>query len=179
MARQTNVDVVASKLTAGASAHDLIVVIPWYFGTSFDRYYHGRADWQSVPPLAHYRFDFVRNMVGAAQDKQTIEPDLKRMSATLQAGGRVLIVGELPSEQELRLRSAANRDLSHLDQCVTSWYSQIRGDLRNHSILVSSTNTRYGPEINEDETAGVDLGRLARISAVGANRETSCNAVFR
>jgi hypothetical protein len=156
MARQTNIDVVASTLQSTSKRNDIILVVPWYFGTSFDRYYRGQAAWQSVPPMPYYRFDFVKNMVEAVQREQTIEPDLGRIRAALQAGGRVLIVGDMLPVQALTRRSSGGREHRQLERCLSNWYLQIRNDLRSHSMLVARANIHDGPDINVDENAGVE-----------------------
>ena len=45
--RMTNLDLMASTLEAEARPDDLIVVLPWYCGITFQRYYRGPAPWIS------------------------------------------------------------------------------------------------------------------------------------
>ena len=156
MTRQTNIDVVASVLMRTTGQNDRIVVVPWYFGTSFERYYRGRAVWQSVPPLEDYRFDFVRNMISAVKRNQTIEPDLSRMRETLRSGGRVLVVGDLPSIRDLSGWHSVTWEHRRLDTCLISWYTQIRTDLKLHSTLVANACLPTGPDVNADENARIE-----------------------
>lgn len=95
--RMSNVDVVADALRQQARAHDLVVVVPWYCGVSFHRYYRGAAPWLTLPDVADHRFHYhleIRRKMTRGQD--AIVPELARIERTLQAGGRVWLVGDLP-----------------------------------------------------------------------------------
>ena len=50
--RQSNIDVVAKRVTELAKPVDLIVVAPWQYGISFNRYYKGAARWITLPKIA-------------------------------------------------------------------------------------------------------------------------------
>jgi hypothetical protein len=93
--RYSNMDLAAAgRLAKEVSPQDYVVVTPWYLGISFNHYYHGPAAWDSLPPVADhgtYRFDLVPTTeAGLAQAGQ---PVLERMTATLQSGHRVWVVG--------------------------------------------------------------------------------------
>ncbi len=91
--RFTNVDLVANALTEKISPPDYVVVTPWYLGISFERYYHGAAAWDTLPPVADHsthRFDLAQT---ALADHRTSQAVLDRIATTLQAGHRVWIVG--------------------------------------------------------------------------------------
>ena len=94
--RQTNVDLLASKLAQVARKGDLIVVVPWYNGISFDRYYHGPAEWMTVPPLAFHKFhryDLFKAQMALPDPNAAIEPVQDRIRDTLKSGHRVWLVG--------------------------------------------------------------------------------------
>ena len=156
LARQTNIDIVAFTLQATSSAKDRIIVVPWYFGTTFDRYYHGSAEWETVPALDYYRYDFVRNMVRAVKREQTIEKDLGRIRLALQSGGRVSIVGELPQGHEKRRWVPDSKEHRQLDACLISWYTQIRSELTTHSTLLSNVRVDNAEAIRPIEDAGIE-----------------------
>lgn len=91
--RFTNVDLVVKRLQAEISPLDYVLVTPWYLGISFDRYYHGAAAWDTLPPVADhtaYRFDLAQT---ALADRRALEPVLDHIARTLQAGHRVWVVG--------------------------------------------------------------------------------------
>jgi Dolichyl-phosphate-mannose-protein mannosyltransferase len=101
--RKTNVDLVASKVGQLAVTGDLIVVNPWYVGITFDRYYHGKADWITIPPLsshALHRYDLLKERM---KSDRPIAPVLEGMQNALQGGHRVFWVGDLfvPKEGEV------------------------------------------------------------------------------
>jgi hypothetical protein len=100
--RKTNVDIVATKAGELAVNGDLIVVTPWYVGITFDRYYHGKADWITIPPLSSHkvhRYDLLKQKM---MSSQPIAPVLEGIQRALQEGHRVFWVGDLlvPKEGE-------------------------------------------------------------------------------
>ena len=91
--RLTNLDTLARRLATEAAPNDLIIVSPWPFGISFDRYFKGATPWTTLPPLADHsthRFDLVKAQMG---NTNAIRPVLDQMAGTLQAGRRVWVVG--------------------------------------------------------------------------------------
>jgi hypothetical protein len=101
--RKTNVDLVASKVGELAVKGDLIVVSPWYVGITFDRYYHGKADWITIPPIsthAVHRYDLLKEKM---MTRRAIAPVLEGIQRALQEGHRVFWVGDLfvPKEGEV------------------------------------------------------------------------------
>jgi len=91
--RFTNADLVADRLQSEISPQDYVVVTPWYLGISFNRYYHGPAVWDTLPPVADhsaYRFDLVAT---ANKEPHPDQPVMDRIASTLQAGHRVWVVG--------------------------------------------------------------------------------------
>ncbi len=91
--RQSNVDLVANWLGSNVRAADLIVVNPWFFGVSFNRYYHGAAPWLTLPTLSDHRI----HRYDLLQEKMSEDDplhDLKQaLESTLRHGGRVYLVG--------------------------------------------------------------------------------------
>jgi hypothetical protein len=92
--RMTNVDVAAAEVARLARPDDLVVVMPWYCGISFARYYHGAAPWITLPDFAEHRF----HLHGEVAEKMkrgnaAIVPELTRVERTLDAGGRIWVVG--------------------------------------------------------------------------------------
>ena len=94
--RQTNGDLLAAKLAKEADPQDLIVVTPWFFGMTFDRYYHGAAKWTTVPPITDHRFhryDLIKEQI---QMTNAIALVLDKVEAALRSGHRVWVVGQIP-----------------------------------------------------------------------------------
>jgi hypothetical protein len=94
--RQTNVDGLAARVAAEASAGDYVIVHPWYCGATFARYYSGAAAWTTLPPLEDHflhRYDLLKVEI---QKPRPVDPVLQRIAATLQGGHRVWLVGWIP-----------------------------------------------------------------------------------
>ncbi|PYI45065.1 MAG: hypothetical protein DMF11_13385, partial [Verrucomicrobia bacterium] len=108
--RQTNVDLIAARLSTEVAASDYVIVHPWYCGVPFERYYKAAAPWTTLPPLEDHgvhRFDLLKAKI---QTKDPIAPVIDRITSTLQSGNRVWLVGEMPlSEEPLpKIRPAPN-----------------------------------------------------------------------
>jgi hypothetical protein len=91
--RQTNIDQLAAYLAANADPADLIFVHPWYCGVTFQRYYHGRAPWLTVPPLEDHRiqrFDLLKEQMLRGDP---MPPVIERCTHVLASGHRLWLVG--------------------------------------------------------------------------------------
>lgn len=98
--RQSNVDLVATYLKANARPGDLIVVYPWHYGVSFQRYYDGPVPFMTVPDVEghdHYRYDQIAELM---RYPERIKPGFRRIHQTLQSGGGVWVVGA-PTDEVL------------------------------------------------------------------------------
>lgn len=94
--RQTNVDFIAAALSEQAGTDDLILVHPWYYGISFERYFKGKTPWMTIPDLADHRFHRYDLFKMKMQMENPVQPALDQIASTLQSGHRVWIVGWLP-----------------------------------------------------------------------------------
>jgi len=100
--RQSNIDVVAKKVTELAKPADLVVVAPWQYGVSFTRYYNGAAPWTTLPKiddLRVHRYDLFREKMISPHP---IDDVLEKVGQTLEAGNRVWFVGGLKHLHETR-----------------------------------------------------------------------------
>ena len=98
--RQTNVDLIAARLSTEVAASDYVIVHPWYCGVTFERYYKAAAPWTTLPPLEDHgvhRFDLFKAKI---QTKDPIAPVIDGITSTLQSGNRVWLVGEMPLSEE-------------------------------------------------------------------------------
>ena len=93
--RQTNVDIVAAQLERQAAPGDLILINRFHYGISFRRYYHGAANYETIPPiedLRTHRGDLLkRQMMSPAP----MTPVLQRMEETLRNGHTIWLIGRL------------------------------------------------------------------------------------
>ena len=136
--RQTNIDIVAKKVSESAKPADLIVVAPWQYGISFRRYYHGNTPWMTLPTIADlrvHRYDLFREKM---LSPQPIDDVLERIRQILAAGNRVWLVGgiKLPSEgKPARSLSPAPNATAGWDNVAYSdaWLEQLGTFVRAHS----------------------------------------------
>jgi hypothetical protein len=92
--RMTNVEMVAHRVEAAATAGDLVLVTPWNFGISWNRAYHGAARWMTVPELADHRlhrYDLIKARIASPG---AIDDVLAAVRLTLAGGHRVWLVGQ-------------------------------------------------------------------------------------
>jgi hypothetical protein len=93
--RHTNIDLVVQELEKFSSAEDLILVEPWFYGISFNRYYRGAANWMTLPAISDHqihRYDLVKaKMVSSTP----VDDVLHKVVKTLQSGNRVWVVGDV------------------------------------------------------------------------------------
>jgi len=93
--RQTNADLLASRMNASVARDDLVVVNPWYARLSLQRYYRGAAPMITVPPIERvrwHRFDLIQEAMGR---ENVVAPVVDAMTRTLKSGRRVWIYGGL------------------------------------------------------------------------------------
>jgi len=98
--RHSNLDLVAAYLAEHARPGDLIVVYPWHYGVSFDRYYDGEVPFMTVPDVAGHDFHRFDQLEDLMRDPERIKPGFRRIHQTLQAGGGVWLVGA-PADEVL------------------------------------------------------------------------------
>ncbi|MGP8201069.1 MAG: glycosyltransferase family 39 protein [Limisphaerales bacterium] len=94
--RQSNIDLVAAKLKEAAQPGDLILVFPWHYGVSLQRYLDA-SRWSTVPPIDDiriHRYDLVKK---AMMTGNAIGPLLDKARAALRSGHRLWLVGEFQS----------------------------------------------------------------------------------
>jgi len=94
--RRSNLDVVAAFLSQNASAGDLIVVQDAWEGITFDRYYRGRAQWLTVPPIDSHEVHRTDLVIAEMNRPETMTPVLDAITNTLTSGNDVWVVGSIP-----------------------------------------------------------------------------------
>jgi hypothetical protein len=136
--RQTNIDIVAKKVSEAAKPADLIVVAPWQYGISFRRYYRGHTPWMTLPTIADlrvHRYDLFREKM---LSPHPIDDVLDEIRQTLAAGNRVWLVGgiKLPPEgKPARSLPPAPKATAGWDNVAYSdaWLEQLGVFVRTHS----------------------------------------------
>jgi hypothetical protein len=152
--RKTNIDLVASVIEQSAQQGDVVVVDPWFLGSSFLRYYHGKAPFTTLPPIDDYhitRYDLVRERMISTDP---IGPVLSKVSVALQSGHEVWIVGWMPPLFQYGTpQSLAPAPHSpsgwYVGAYTTNWSQQLLDLLRTHgvrnSVFPPVTDRRVNP----------------------------------
>src|SRR5207244_2663148 len=113
-----------------AAVHDLVVVVPWPFGISFQRYYHGAAPWTTIPNISDHRvhrYDLIKAKMIA---EYPIDDLTESIRTTLVGGNRVWFVGGLnlprPEEGPMILPPAPASRFKWDNRAYTaSWWQQL------------------------------------------------------
>jgi len=136
--RQTNIDIIAQKIATDAKPSDLIVLAPWQYAISFQRYYHGSTPQITLPSISDlrvHRYDLFREKMLA---EHPIDNVLEKIRQTLTSGNRVWLVGgiKLPPEgrapRNLPPASTANGvwdNIAYSD----AWMEQLGIFVRQHT----------------------------------------------
>jgi len=93
--RQTNIDLVIQELERLASAEDFILVEPWVYGVTFNRYYRGAANWLTLPAIAEHRIHRYDLVKAKMESSNPLDDILHNVVKTLQSGNRVWVVGNI------------------------------------------------------------------------------------
>ena len=94
--RATNLDVVATRLSAAAAAGDVIIVQPWFSAVTFARYYSGPAEALTLPPLSDQKLQRLDLFKAQLRNQGALQPVLEKMETTMRSGGTVWLVGHFP-----------------------------------------------------------------------------------
>jgi hypothetical protein len=94
--RRSNLDVVAAFLSQNASAGDLIVVQDAWEGITFNRYYRGRAQWLSVPPIDSHEVHRADLVIAEMNQPEAMTSVLHAVTNTLASGHHIWVVGNMP-----------------------------------------------------------------------------------
>ncbi len=138
--RLTNVDLLANAIAGHAQAEDLVIVDYYIYAISFQRYYHGKAPWVSVPDLSDatlHRWDLLKE---AIDQPHVTQPILVRMDDTLRAGHEVYIVGLAPPNRAAvipeDLPPASRNSFGwNLWPYVRRWTDQVAYTAQAHSTM--------------------------------------------
>jgi hypothetical protein len=136
--RMTNADLVARRLAVATAGGDLVLVSPWHFGISFDRYYRGPASWMTLPQVADHQMHRHDLLMARLAAPHPIDDVLQAARQTLAGGHRVWLAGELrlppPGRQPPILPPAPSTSWGWDDLPYgISWQLQLGALLRDHA----------------------------------------------
>lgn len=137
--RQTNIDIVARQISDDARPSDLIILAPWQYAISFQRYFRGSTPQMTLPSIVDlrvHRYDLFREKMSS---EHPIDDVLEKIRATLAGGNRVWIVGgiKLPPEgRPPRSLPPAPNGNAGWDNVAYSdaWLEQMSVFVREHSV---------------------------------------------
>jgi hypothetical protein len=135
--RQSNVDLVAAQLRQAAQPGDLILVSPWYYGVSLQRYFDARR-FVTLPPMSElriHRYDLMKRQMEA---ENPIGPLLEAIPKTLQSGHALWVVGvfETPPPgppQPVYPPYHGGMDMPDA-RYFSSWMFEISGMIQAHAL---------------------------------------------
>jgi hypothetical protein len=133
--RQTNVDLIADRLSNDVAVNDYVIVHPFHCGVAFQRYYNAAAPWTTLPPLEDYTLQRYDLLKAKLQTKDPIAPVIDRIASTLQSGNRVWLVGAMPFIEEPipEIRPAPNNPWGWRDPFYSLyWGAQVTQFLSAH-----------------------------------------------
>jgi hypothetical protein len=93
----TNIDTAASFVASAAGRNDLILVDPWYYGVSFNRYYNGATPWITVPSIEFrefHRFDLFRDAMVRADQAAPANEVIDAIRNTLARGNALYVISQ-------------------------------------------------------------------------------------
>ena len=135
--RRSNVDLIAAVLAQRASEGDLIVVQTAWEGITFDRYYHGRARWVTVPPIDSHKLH--RNDLAM---EKLIQPDpmasvLREVTDTLRSSNSVWVVGHVTVVYPRPLPPLpppAGQPIKWWVSYLDYWSAQVAAQIQDHAL---------------------------------------------
>jgi hypothetical protein len=122
--RFTNIDTWATALTVESKSRDFIVVSPWFTGITFAHYFHGAAEWNTLPPIARHNdhcYDLVQVQMKTAN---ATAPVLEKMAAALRGGNRVWFVCPADFVKQSLATTAPPQDLPAPPLPQTGWLDE-------------------------------------------------------
>jgi hypothetical protein len=119
----TNLDQLAARLESAAAPRDLIVIIPWYSGTTFHRYYRGKTPWITIPELDDYTFqreDLFKHQLATTNASASA---LEKITRTLQSGNKLWLICQLDFVHPRRLPETLPPALPPAPRGPQGWFA--------------------------------------------------------
>jgi hypothetical protein len=160
--RQTNVDVAARTVAAEAGHGDLVLVAPWPFGITFQRYYGGAAPWMTIPNIADHQVHRYDLMKLKMLSPRPVDDLVDAIRATLSSGNRVWFVGGLnlppPEEGPMLLPPAPASRFKWDNRAYTAaWWQQLSVFAVTHANSIDSIPLPLPPSVRINELEQTSL----------------------
>ncbi len=126
--RMTNADLVAAKIEQTARPGDIVIVNPWYYSVSFDRYYRGIVAWRTVPDIPFHRFHRYDLVMEATRQRNSyaVQNVIDDAQAALKQGNTVFVVGTF---SPTRADPASNVPVAGDQAIQNTWMSVVQDSL--------------------------------------------------
>lgn len=115
----TGVVDIAKVVEARAEDRDLVIVYPWEFGITFNRYYGGRTEWKTMPPIMDHRWHRYDQYAEVLRSGTELEPFLAEIDRVLESGGRIWLITKMRFET----RMGSMKGIPRVDQM---WRVEVR-----------------------------------------------------
>jgi hypothetical protein len=129
--RRSDMDLIAALLEKNATEGDLIIVQSVWEGITFNRYYHGKAQWETVPPVNSHLVHRNDLVLQEMNDPQAMEPVLRDTAKALAAGHAVWFVGNMSADRPQP--PGPDRPAWWLGTHLLYWNAQISSMLLDHA----------------------------------------------
>lgn len=130
--RRSNVDLIATVLDKHASDKDFIVVQTAWEGITFDRYYHGRTPWVTVPPMDSHKVHRTDLMFEQMNQPDAMFPVLSEMTNTLQSGHSIWLVGNMSALRPVP--PGPGQPVHWSGTYINFWSAQVSTLLLRHAV---------------------------------------------
>lgn len=131
--RRSNVDLIAAVLNKSTSERDLIVVQSAWEGITFDRYYHGRARWVTVPPVDSHKVHRNDLIIEKINQPDPMAPVLRDIANTLNSSNSVWLVGNISSRRPVN-PPTPGPPIKWYGSYIDYWGGQVAVLLQNHAL---------------------------------------------
>jgi hypothetical protein len=131
--RRSNVDLIAAVLDQKASEGDLIVVQSAWEGITFDRYYHGRAHWVTVPPIDSHKVHRTDLVMEKMNQRDPMAPVLREITDTLRGSNSVWMVGNM-TDMRLKQSPPSCLPFKWWGWHINCWGARVTAHLQDYAL---------------------------------------------
>jgi hypothetical protein len=131
--RRSDMDMIAVVLGQKATEGDLIVVQGAWEGITFDRYYHGRVHWVTVPPIDSHKVHRSDLILEKMSEQDSMAPVLREITDTLRGSNSVWLVGNM-LVMHPKPPPASGLPVQACWPYVNYWSAQVTAHLLDHAL---------------------------------------------
>ncbi len=150
--RRSNIDLIAAILNEKAREGDLVVVHSAFEGITFDRYYHGKAQWTTIPPLDSHKVHRCDLIWEKMNQSEVMAKVLSQATMALQKGNNVWVVGHVPlvksGEPPAPPLLPSEQNGCYFGPYVGYWAAQLSAHLFGSAAQTHTVTTTFDRPIN-------------------------------